>query len=82
MRECEFRGRTDGCGHVFCERGGFWTSCATPFCGGEPACAFVEPDNSSEARRARIEWLRGKAERKSIPSLAMNAQPYQMALDL
>lgn len=55
---CTFIGKQSFCGHVWCEKGHFWTECTTSICGDPPMCAFDEPDNSPEAVKRRLDWIR------------------------
>ena len=42
----------------FCLLHRCYTSCGQSKYGEPPLCAFEEPDNSEEARRRRLEWIK------------------------
>ena len=61
---CGHRRWHDDIGKAFCELHGSWTNCGAFEWGETVGCVYEEPDNSPEARRRRIAWLRdhgGKA---------------------
>lgn len=55
---CEHRRYEPSVQRVWCGLHEVWTACGQPFYGGLAPCAYDEPDNSEEARKRRLEWLR------------------------
>ena len=58
--DCPYREDVPSIGHVLCHKDGkeVYTDCTKSMCGDPPHCAWEEPDNSPEAKRRRVDWMR------------------------
>lgn len=55
---CEHRHWREDIKRVWCSKHEAWTLCHVFLWGEEVGCAWDEPDNSPEACKRRVEWLK------------------------